>query len=168
MLLSGAFGTRTSLTPRGITYDPKRAQIVGNMNTYQSLRHLYWESTGPTRFTTVLLYPFAAFGLMRAYQLEDPSTDWMFHLVSGVPESCHALAWGLLVAYVFCARVLGLWVFNGYRWTLRTTPLLGCAFWLALLTSNVVDTERLAFGLLYGVAAALEAWILSRNWQETQ
>ncbi len=137
------------------------------MNPYPSLKHLYWESTGPTRALTLLMYPAAAFGLARACYLSDPSIAWMFHLW-GLPEICHALGWGLVISYIFCARYLGLFYMRGFKWTLRTTPAMGFAFWAALLTSNVVDTGHLAFGLLYGVAALLELWIFVRNWQETQ
>lgn len=137
------------------------------MNPYPSLKHLYWESTSPTRALTLLMYPAAAFGLARAYYLSDPSTAWMFQLF-GIPGYCNALGWGLVISYIFCARYLGLFCMRGFKWTLRTTPAMGFAFWAALLTSNVVDTDHLAFGLLYGVAALLELWIFVRNWQETQ
>ena len=139
------------------------------MSLWNTLRHIYWDSTRPTRLTTVILYPLAAFGLARAYAKYTSDVDWMFHLLPGIPDYCQALLWGVLIAYVWVARIVGvLYNHPGYKWTLRTTPFFGCAFWLALLVSNLVDIEHLAFGLLYGVAALMEMWILSRNWQETQ
>lgn len=139
------------------------------MNILRRLHRLYWESTGPTRFLTLFMYPAAAWGLSRAYEQGSSDIYWMFHIMPSIPEFCHALGWGLIITYIWCARVAGVLLGHpGYRWTLRTTPLLGCSFWLALLVSNIVDMEHLAFGLLYGVAVAMEAWILSRNWLETQ
>lgn len=135
----------------------------------KTLHHLYWDSTGPTRFLTLFLYPLAAFGLARAYIVDAPDTTWMFHLfnVFGVPKLVQACVWGTLVLYIWIARFVGLFSIFTFTWALRTTPLLGCSFWLALLTSNMFSDNNIAFGLMYGVVAILEAWVLSRNWLET-
>ena len=139
-------------------------------NPLHTLHRAYWESTTPIRILTILMYPLAMLGLYWAWKQGSSDMDWMFHLLEkkGVPEYCHALFWGLLIAYVWCARVLGVFVFDGYKWTLRTTPILGIAFWSMLLASNLHDADTLAFGTLYGICALIETWILSRNWLETQ
>jgi hypothetical protein len=136
-------------------------------NTYRSLRHLYWESTGPTRALTLVMYPAAVYGLMRAFAINAKDTDWMFHLLP-MDKGLHALMWGLLITYVWIARLFGLFYMDGYKWTLRTTPLIGVSFWLALLVSNILNPGSLAFGFLYTVPVLMEAWILSRNWLETK
>lgn len=136
------------------------------MTILQTLRYIYWDSTRPIRLITVLLYPLAAAGLYLSWQGKASDVHFMFHLVPGVPDYCHAWAWGLVVSYIFIARVVGLFFWKGLVWTRRTTPMLGVIFWSMLLASNLHDPNTLAFGTLYGVAALIEAWILSRAWLE--
>lgn len=93
--------------------------------------------------------------------------DWMFHILPSVPEYCQAIGWGLIVTYIFIARVLGLFFMEGYKWTLRTTPMLGVIFWSCLLASNLHNADSLAFGPMFGLCALIETWLLSRNWLET-
>jgi hypothetical protein len=112
------------------------------------------------------MYPLAMLGLYFAWDKGIPDVQWMFHTMP-CPEYCHALVWGLLIAYVWVARIVGLFIFEGWKWTRRTTPMLGIAFWSSLLASNLQSPDTLAFGTLYGVAALLETWILSRAWLET-
>lgn len=134
----------------------------------QTLRHIYWESTAPIRLLTILMYPLAMLGLYYSYLSDASDMEWAFHLLSGVPEYCHALFWGLWVLYIWIARLVGVFVFKGWKWTLRTTPMLGVIFWSMLLASNLHDTATLAFGTLFGVCALIETWILSRAWLETE
>jgi hypothetical protein len=115
---------------------------------------------------TIVMYPLAVLGLYLAWAKGIPDVQWMFRTFP-CPEYCHALLWGLLIAYVTVARFVGLFMFEGWRWTRRTTPMIGIAFWSSLLASNLHSPDTLAFGTLYGVAALLETWILSRAWLET-
>ena len=134
------------------------------------LRHSYWDETRPIRILTILVYPLALLGLYWSWKDGASDVEWMFHLLThkGVPEYCHVLFWGSLVTYVWIARIVGVFIFEGWKWTLRTTPMLGIIFWSMLLASNLHDMSTLAFGTLYGVVALLETWLLSRNWLETQ
>lgn len=137
------------------------------MKILKTLNHIYWDSTRPIKLLTCFMYPLAAIGLYLAWAKGMPDVQWMLHITPASP-AVHALVWGLLVLYVFVARMVGVFIFRGYKWTLRTTPMVGIAFWSCLLASNLHDMETLAFGTLYGVAALLETWILSRAWLETQ
>ena len=137
------------------------------MNFLETLHSVYWDSTRPTKMLTIFMYPLAAIGLYMAWHKGTPDVQWMLHIVDDFSAGLHAFVWGLLVLYVFVARVVGVFVFRGFKWTLRTTPMIGIAFWSCLLASNLHDTNTLAFGTLYGVAALLETWILSRAWLET-
>lgn len=137
------------------------------MHFISILRHSYWDSTRPIRILTIFMYPLAMLGLYWAWQSQSSDLHWMFHLIDGTPEYCHALFWGTLICYIWIARIVGVFIFEGWKWTLRTTPMLGVIFWSTLLASNLHDRETLAFGTLYGVCALLETWLLSRNWLET-
>lgn len=131
------------------------------------LRHAFWDATRPIRILTILMYPLAMAGLYMAYKKEATDVNWLFHVFPGVPEYCHALFWGTLILYIWIARIVGVFFFEGWKWTLRTTPMLGIIFWSCLLASNLNDPSTLAFGTLYGVCALMETWLLARNWLET-
>jgi hypothetical protein len=133
----------------------------------QTLRHVFWESTAPMRVLTILMYPVAAFGLWAAWVKQTPDSHLMYHLLPGVPDFCHAWLWGLVVAYIFIARVIGIFIWEGKRFTRRTTPMFGVIFWSMLLASSAADHANMAFAPLFGIAALVECWILSRAWLES-
>jgi hypothetical protein len=130
------------------------------------LQRIFWESPDPLKLLTLVMYPLAAYGLYRAYATSAPDVHWMFHIVRSAPAFCHAIVWGALILYMGLARYIGLFFWEGTRFTQCATPILGVLFWAALLASSLADADHLAFGLLYAVAAAMEMWILSRAWLE--
>lgn len=133
---------------------------------WSKLVYIYWESLDPLKLLTLVMYPFAAYGLYRSYTADAGDTNWMFHLSIAIPAICHALGWGLLITYIFVARSVGLFSDCNNRYTKHTVPFCGMTFWTALLASNLADPDHLAFGLLFAVCAMIETWIFSRVWQE--
>ena len=129
------------------------------MNPLQTLYSIYWDSTRPMRLVTILLYPLAAFGIYLSHIAADTDADLMLHIAPW-------WVWALMVGYVFTARVVGLFFWHGIVATRKTTPIVGVIFWSMLLASNLTHPDTLAFGTLYGVAAIIEGWILSRAWLE--
>ena len=125
----------------------------------QTLRSMYWDSIRPIKFLTMLLYPLAALGMW----LDNRDVHGDQHLLF---EIAPWWAWSLGLTYIFIARFVGIFFWEGLTVTRRTTPILGVFFWSMMLASNLQHPETLAFGTLYGVAALLEGWILSRAWME--
>ena len=127
----------------------KRAYIIAS---------IFCDSMRPLKLITILLYALCAFGLSLSDKRRSADLAFVF-------DAAPWWVWMLACAYVVVARFVGLFVWQGWWWTRRSTPIIGLTIW-SMLFSASLHAPNFGMGLLYLVGCVIEAWLLARAFSE--